>query len=696
MRQPKIARLASSLIRTTSAAAICVMMAGTAMASTLDDADAEDERRTIVVTGTQLKSEASVSRNALDKDEQARSLQIYDEEVIERVNPATLGDIVTLSANVTFDGTNDGRESGFVIRGFGAAPVLRDGFRVTTFGGVADPELFNLESVEVLKGPDSILYGESSPGGLINLRTKRPLDENRTLLQVEVGSNPSISPRFDVNRVAGDVAFRVVGLYEYDDNWRAYDTANRKYSLVPTFRWDSGAGTVVTVLGEVVLEDIAADFGTAVDSNGRLTAPIKQVNNHPTDTFERDFYSVGIDFEQGLTQGLTAEARVRYFDATYDYGNILLPVAYDEVNNIYTRSAADQDNSNKEWAAQFNLFGDFDVGSLRNRFTLGADYRNSDTLGSTLFDPVTPYLLDWANPDYSQLPPPSNTIPDFGTFGTETDRYGIFFQNHLNITPQLLISTGVRYDKVKEKGGGSVDNTSFQIGGRYEFSEQLSVFASFSEAFEPTTTTFDVNGDLLPPTTGQGWEAGIKGRLFDGRLSYTAAYFDIEKDNVPLPDPNNPLFSVASGVQKAHGAEFDISGQVTDAWSIILSAGFTDTEDENGFEFLSAGDFTSALFTTYQIDDNWGVSLGYEYVGERAFIPDPDGDGSDADAINIPDHFILNAAVNYEKGPFRAQLNVTNLTDERYVDAASFGFQARGNYPGAPLQAMLTLTYDLR
>ena len=215
----------------------------------------------IIVTGTQSQGAPAVGRNALLAEEQARSIQLYDVELIERMRPEGLEDIVNLSANVAFDGATDGRESRFIVRGFGGAPVLRDGFRVTSFGSVSDPEVFNLEMIEVLKGPDSITYGEANPGGLINLRTKRPRADDHTHLQMEVGSDASVSPRFDINRSVGTSALRLVGLYRYDETFRDYDNANRTYSMLPTYRWDNADGTVITLLGEAVVEDLHADFG---------------------------------------------------------------------------------------------------------------------------------------------------------------------------------------------------------------------------------------------------------------------------------------------------------------------------------------------------------------------------------------------------------------------------------------------------
>ena len=118
-----------------------------------------------------------------------------------------------------------------------------------------------------------------------------------------------------------------------------------------------------------------------------------------------------------------------------------------------------------------------------------------------------------------------------------------------------------------------------------------------------------------------------------------------------------------------------------------------DGEGDDGFRLPNVAEFTSALFTRYQLDENWGVSLGYEFVGERLAQADLDGDPATLDPLEVDSHFVANAAVYYKRDRFDAQLNVSNLFDATYVD--SVGSLARQNYPGAPFQALLTVGLEL-
>ncbi|MEM7703306.1 MAG: TonB-dependent receptor [Pseudomonadota bacterium] len=672
----------------------------------------------IIVTGSQSEGEVSVGRNALRKEEQPRSIQIYDDALVQDLKPRALEDLVTLSANVTFDGNNDGREVRFNIRGFDNAPILRDGFRVNTFGGVSNPELWNLERVEVLKGPDSIVYGETSPGGIINLRTKRPQQENFAIIQVEAGTNLSFSPRFDVNLASdsGAISGRLVGLYEVDEGFRNFDNSIQTYSVSPSLRLDPVDGTVITFIGEATVEEGQADFGIVLNEDGELAVPRDFVIGHPQDENEREFYMAGVDVEQRIIPGLTAEGRVRYFESTYQYNNLLLPFRFTPGSGTVLRVPAIQGNDNDELAVQFNLFGEFDLGTTRHRFTAGMDYRDSFTQTITGFDPSSAFPLDLNDPDYSILPP-TDPLPPFPGPPQEQERVGLFLQYYFNPIENLLLSGGVRYDDVEEinPDTGEVTlvttNTSLQAGARYEFSKQISLFASYSESFQPTGS-LDLFNNVLPPTIGDGYEVGLKGLLFD-RFSYALSYFDITNTNLPIaPTPQqlaqpgviNPLGLVAGGEQQAQGVDFDVSGEITKNWSMIFSVGYVDALGDisvagsadgrggsDGARIPNVAGFTSALFTRYDFDETWGVAVGYEIVGDRLAVADLDGDPTTDDPLEVDDHFVANAAVYYTGEIFDAQLNISNLFDANYVD--SIGGLARQNYGGPPFEAVLTVNF---
>ena len=650
----------------------------------------------VTIYGTQDSGETSVGRNSLDPTEQARAIQVFDADLVQQIKPKAIEDIVTLSSNVLYSGNSDGRETRFTIRGFDGAPVLRDGFRVASFGSITDPETFNLERIEVLKGPDSIVYGEAEPGGIINLVTKRPKQDDHTILSLEVGDSPSVSPRVDVNRAfSEDLAFRVVALYDRDEGFRNYENDTVRKSLAPSARWEPQAGTVISFIGEYVDEEGPADFGTVRDAQGNLTAPISQVTNHPTDTYDIEFRMTGLDFEQQINDSLTAEARIRYFDSAYDYSFLWLPGQYDPASNTLTRVAASQAQEAEELAAQINLFGNVDIGGMQNRFTFGLDYRETETANGGLFGPGVRSTINWANPDYSQRPltiAEAQATPGIFpySFDSEADRLGLFFQNHTDITDNLLLSLGVRYDEVdltditnffgvtttQEK----IDDTVFQASVRYTFSDAVNVFVGFSESYTPNTSSRDRNGQLIDSENGEGLEIGLKGVL-DSGFSYTLAIFDITKENVAAPDTSDgaPSFAVVPVNQDSQGIELDVSGPITEALSVTGSIGYSDTKDFQGNQLPTSADWTSSAYFTYTLTDQWDASLGWKYVGDRPVLDE---------------QWVVNAGVGYTNGPWRAQINITNLLDDEYIETEAGGL-GRGVEPGSPREALLTITYEM-
>ena len=662
----------------------------------------------IEVFADRVVEDTSIGRNLLDVREMGRSIQIIDNSLIETVKPVAIEDILFLSSNVSYLGDNDGRENSFVMRGFQAAPVLRDGFRVETFGGITDPELYNIDRIEVLKGPDSILYGEADPGGLINMRLKRPLAEDHYEFSLDVGTNPFVSPRFDLGGGLGnrtDIRYRLVGLYQRDDGWRDYDNDNERFFIAPSLSWALTDSTLLTVIAEITEDDFQADFGTAIDADGELTAPIAQVNNHPQDTMDRHARTVGADLVHQFSTHIQAEVRVRYFESGYDYSALLLPFGLDPGSYQYMRVPAQQAQDNEEVAVQFNVNGDFNVAGLRNRISAGVDYRESTVENATRFM-FFPVFLDWRNPDYSVLPLPAEDIPLAPGFYSNEDitRVGVFVQNHLNLTDQLMLSAGVRYDDVEREPleGSSTttqeyDSTSFQAGFRYDLLDTVSLFANYSESFSPNFG-LDKNSNVLEPETGQGYEVGLKGFLFDGSLGYTLAYFDIEKSNVAIADPSaqptdpNPFGQVAQGKQESQGFELDITGELTDGWLVTASMGYTDTEDENDVPIVGAAEVTGALWTSYLTPIGVRIGGGFEYVGERLVMGDLNFDGDTSDRVYLDDHILLNAFIGYVSGPWSYQVNVSNLTGEDYVDAA-WGGLSRSVHAGAKRQAIFSVKY---
>ena len=328
---------------------------------------------------------------------------------------------------------------------------MRDGFRVETFGGVADPELYNLEALEVIKGPQAVLFGESNPGGLINLRAKRPLARDHAELVFDYGTDGLVGPKADVggSLFGGDVArFRAIGLYRRDDGWRAYDDPNERLFLAPSVQLAISTDSALTLIGEFTDDDFQADFGTAIDLQGELTAPIGQVNNHPQDRIRRHQNTFGADLVHRLSDEWHVTARARHFDGGYEFSSLWLPITRSVITNVYTQLALQQEQQNDETAAQLSIAGDTPILAGRSNLVAGIDFRRSKVERTTRLDPTSLNFLNWADPDYSRPPPDTASLPVAPGFysAEKIRRIGVFAKSRTELTNAWAVSLGARFE----------------------------------------------------------------------------------------------------------------------------------------------------------------------------------------------------------------------------------------------------------
>jgi iron complex outermembrane receptor protein len=259
------------------------------------------------------------------------------------------------------------------------------------------------------------------------------------------------------------------------------------------------------------------------------------------------------------------------------------------------------------------------------------------------------------------------------------------------VTPQKTI-----FDPEAGEETRNNDALSPRVGLVYQPIEELSLYASYSQSFNPTTeTTF--NGDPLEPERGRGYEAGVKAELLAGKLLTTLAYFDITKQNVATPDPNSPsgFGSVATGEQRSRGMELDATGQILPGWNIIAAYAYTDakvTQDNDvpiGNRLFGTPKHSASLWTTYELQSSnlqgLGFGVGFNYVGDR--------EGDLLNSFEVESYFIPNAAIFYRRNNWRVGLNFRNLFNANYIEAVANN-RADANIPGEPFTVIGSFSVD--
>lgn len=590
----------------------------------------EDEEIEITVTAERTESEylvpdaSTATRTDTPLRDIPNSIQVIPRQVIEDQQATGVEEVLENAAGVTFLGNNDGRQLNFSIRGFQNAPVLRDGFVISGFASPAAPEVANLERVEVLRGPASILYGQAEPGGVVNLVTKQPLSEPYYNIQLQGGNREFISPSLDFSGPLtedGSLLYRLNALYRTEDSFQDYENNFERFSIAPTLTWRISDRTDLTLNLEYIEDNDPYVTGTLAFGDSLADVPLERGFNNPDNTIEKESLNVGYTLEHRFSDSWQLRNQFRYTFGRFDYGVFPLLRSLDESTGVLNRIFANQSDEVDTYTLYTNVQGKFNTGPLEHNLLFGVDLSREESQGVSRldFNPAFFTPINIFNPDYLAVPTPDLAdlpiFPGATSFETTTNRLGIYLQDQIDILDNLILVAGLRYDTVDEERTSIVtgevtsqydDALTPRIGIVYQPIEPISLYANYSRSFVPNFAT-DFDGNFLPPEEGEGFEVGIRGEIIENRLAATLAYFDITKQNVATADPINPFGSVATGEQRSRGIDFNLTGEISPGWNVVASYAYIDaevTEDNNaeivGNRLFGIPEHSASLWTTYE------------------------------------------------------------------------------------------------
>ncbi|MDZ8227264.1 TonB-dependent siderophore receptor [Nostoc sp. ChiVER01] len=664
-----------------------------------------DEPIELVVTGEQDGYNASNATTGTRTDTRIfdipQSVQVVPEKVIEDQQIIRLDEALNNVSNVISGGFDTGSEARYTIRGFDNAPVLIDGFRQYDFQEV--PETANIERIEVLKGPASVLYGEIQPGGIVNVVTKKPLTEPFYEAELQFGNYGLIRPRIDISgplTTNGQEFYRLNLAYLNSDGFRDFDQNFEQFFLAPALTWKFSDRTNLTIDLQYSYRRRPQDTGLVALGDRVIDLPRDRVLNEPDDYIERNFVNTGYSLEHRFSDNWTIRNAFRYATSSVFSDRLTIPIAFDETTGDLTRVYAYDDFNSDDYSLQTNVVGKFATGSIKHTLLFGVDLNRNNSTSFARSNFSNPVSINVFNPVYDSSPRPELNDLLFDSKST-TDRFGIYIQDEIAFFDNFKLLAGLRYETVNQKVQNepaffnSGDDTSQfsnaltpRIGIVYQPIKQVSLYGSYSQSFNPNVDVFSVDGSPLEPERGEGYEIGIKTELLEGRIFATLAYFDITKTNVATEDPNFPGlgFSVATGEQRSRGFEFDISGQILPGWNIIASYAYTDAEITDDTDRSIVGNTltgvprnSASLWTTYELQSGslqgLGFGVGFNFIGER--------EGDLENTFNLDSYFLTNAAVFYRRDNWRFALNFKNVFDVNYITGVPFS-RISGIYPGEP------------
>ncbi|WP_417625261.1 TonB-dependent siderophore receptor [Paremcibacter congregatus] len=618
--------------------------------------------------------------------------------------PNTVGDVLSLVPAATRQGSSqDMFADDFLFRGF-SAEQSTNGLGFTRTDHPTD--LVNIERIEILKGPNSVLYGQMEPGGTINIVTKQPLPEFEAEAQIEYGSFDSKRGSFDITGPLSD-AVRARLTLAYQNNGSPIDfLKNRRFFIAPNIAVDLSEQTLLTIEGSYSANEWTALNGGTPLEGALLDNPNgsydKAFNPAYKDGItERNSGSINARLVHGFADTLEVRASYTYTRNVADWTEYAPFGLGDDFRTLDRIIFAGRNTHRNDHQAIVDLSGEIETGGLTHRFVAGLDYREGD-----LYRPTLVYLIDPVDifdPSYSPLDLETATLARDRNLIQNDKSTALFLQDRVSLTDRLHVMAGLRFIDSRQSqtfinngtGTSAEDEIkqsdwTTQFGLVYDLTQALSLYANRSEAFVPQQGTTSGAKPLEAEQSTQ-YEAGL--RLSLGGLEVNATGFIITKDNIAIEDPLDDAFEIAAGRARSRGAELSLSGYIQPNWYVLASYGYTDTEilhsddpELVGNPFINIPKHTAAFQTMYELDRVDGLSFGgtLTYLGKRP--------GDDENSFSLPGYIRADVGIYYQlDAHMKINVLVQNLFNETYYSPGSFDGVIRE--PGRGVRANLTYRF---
>ncbi|UCJ14943.1 TonB-dependent receptor [Pseudomonas sp. MM211] len=628
-----------------------------------------------------------------------QSVQVVSRRVIEDQQISSLGDALANVSGIQRGNSHGSTTESFHVRGFLATTYAVDG--MMTNSQVVRPEvlsdLANIERVEVLKGPASVLYGRGNPGGLINLVTRKPTFEPQAEIKAQAGSwdfyrlQSYVSGALDpAETLAGGLAMA----WQTDGGYRhTFHDRTRNY-IAPTLRWQPSDSTTVDVGFEYTELKGPYDRGLLVIGN-RVDSRQRVILEEPLSYSETNKAAFWIKTEHQANDWLTLRQATKIDDSRKDFQNINFQGLQADGRTL-NRRPTDYSEDIDSISAQFEAVADFNTGGLQHTALLGYEYVTGNREARIYRGVIAP--IDIYEPVYGAQP---ENFQLSSTAKQKMHSHSLYLQDQIALNEQWKLLGGARWDSVVQKMNTIENGTSDafeltpealspRIGVVYQPQDWLSLYASYSRSFSPQTDRTR-NNVVLDPETGKQYEIGAKLELIPERLSATLALFEITRQNVSADDPADDDFSIQTGEQRVRGIELDVSGEPVDGWNLIgniavMDAKLTkDPELRIGARLEAVPVLSGSLWNSYQLQSGaWqglGFGAGVVFAGKRY--------GNIENSYSVSGYVRFDASVFYDvTEQVRVSLNGQNLTDIRYVETIS----SANAYPGDPASVVASVS----
>ncbi len=651
-----------------------------------------------------------------------QSAQVFPNQLIE--------DRAILEGNELFrnvSGLNQNSYSAMTFRGFTQREILYNGARGNPFGSIegdvnnagfstSQIRLTNIQRVEVLKGPTAALYGSGEVGGLINYVTKKPKEIIDGELQARFGS---FSQKMINGELTGPITAKLLlrGAFYFEDRKSFRNNAGSTNShAVGNLLYKANDNNRFSLEYEFINQRLPGNRlrGVPVDAAGNFLTNIEWSANEPTDFIKMIGRVLEFRGEHNFARGWNADYTLRYleFENNDKYHEPRGLNAATAAGRTMRREFRNFYRANDDWSLTGNLSRTFNAASAgRHTLLFGAEHLTQDHVfrqaraRETEVSGGTVPALDLFNPVYGLTSERDYTLNAFSFSTAQTSRTGFYAQDQIAVNRFVQFLLSGRVERYDDKGftAAPLKYEDTALSGRagvvIKPVEQVSFYASYANSFTRApifAQAPDANGPF-GPETGDQVEVGAKTELLNRRLFVSAAFFNIEKENILRPDPllgplgTNANALLAVGAARSRGFEFNVEGFLTRRWYVAFNYANVNTRilKDNvaslvGQPLANAPKHTTGLFTRYNLLEGTGVGFGLESVSERV---EPFA-SIRADGYTIADLSFYQELTSRA----RLQLQITNITNNRYALSSLFAARA-GNIPGQPRAVMVTFAW---
>lgn len=629
-----------------------------------------------------------------------QTISVVPQKVIEEQQALSLRQVLANVSGITFSAGEGGGGSGdsINIRGFGAnANMQIDGLRDSAQTNRTDT--FNIEAVEVIKGPNSVFGGSGTTGGSINQVTKQPVGRDFTRLGGSLGTDNYHRLTLDTNQtldgVGTDSAFRLNLMAHENDVPGRGEIDRERWGIAPSLALGLSEDTRLTLSYFHQTDDILPDYGVPALDGKKLAGVDREAyfgfSNIDKDEIETDSFTVKL--EHAFNDSLSLQNLTRYSRIDRD---VVISASHVNTTGVPAGSYVPagpqgygRDVSSDLWINQTNLRADFDTFGLVHSLATGVEV-SRETYDRTTYS----YGLDFTGRSFDLANPPGHyTGPinkaDSADTSTELTNQAVYVFDTIALSPQWDLNLGLRYDWVDGEYKNvalpagtltKLDTSDEMLSGRaglvYKPADNGRVYFAYGTSFNPSAEFLASSGTGvsaattdLEPEENETWELGTKWELFDRRLELDAAVFRVEKTNAreTMADGSTQL----AGEQRVQGVELGVTGHITEQWDVFANYTFLDSETlkaadtaagraREGQALANTPPRSFNLWTSYELPAGWTLGYGARYVSERNVAT--------SGTAKLDDYWLHNAMVGYQVNrSLDLQLNLNNLFDEDYV-----------------------------